>query len=84
MKKYELTTMDNLTLAIEILKRCETEKKRLEEYEKEYAEVEKAWEGFTWKKWNEVYNKYKPIPKKTQINSGIKCARKLLVESYIK
>ena len=84
MKKYELTTMDNLTLAIEILTRCETEKKRLEEYEKEYAEVEKAEEGFTWKKWNEVYNKYKPIPKKTQINSGIKCARKLLVESYIK
>lgn len=84
MKKYELTTMDNLTLAIEILTRCETEKKRLEEYEKEYAEVEKAGEGFTWKKWNEVYNKYKPIPKKTQINSGIKCARKLLVESYIK
>lgn len=84
MKKYELTTMDNLTLAIEILKRCETEKKRLEEYEKEYAEVEKAGERFTWKKWNEVYNKYKPIPKKTQINSGIKCARKLLVESYIK
>lgn len=29
--------MDNLTLAIEILTRCETEKKRLEEYEKEYA-----------------------------------------------
>lgn len=84
MKKYELTTMDNLTLAIEILTRCETEKKRLEEYEKEYAEVEKTGEGFTWKKWNEVYNKYKPIPKKTQINSGIKCARKLLVESYIK
>lgn len=26
MKKYELTTMDNLTLAIEILTRCETEK----------------------------------------------------------
>ena len=36
------------------------------------------------KKWNEVYNKYKPIPKKTQINSSIKYARKLLVESYIK
>ena len=34
--------MDNLTLAIEILTRCETEKKRLEEYEKEYAVVEKA------------------------------------------
>lgn len=84
MKKYELTTMDNLTLAIEILKRCETEKKRLEEYEKEYADVEKAGEGFTWKKWNEVYNTYKPIPKKTQINSSIKYARKLLVESYIK
>lgn len=48
--------MDNLTLAIEILTRCETEKKRLEEYEKEYADVEKAGEGFTWKKWNEVYN----------------------------
>ena len=29
MKKYELTTMDNLTLAIEILKRCETEKSDL-------------------------------------------------------
>ncbi|MFR7943709.1 hypothetical protein [Sellimonas intestinalis] len=41
--------MDNLTLAIEILTRCETEKKRLEEYEKEYAVVEKAGEGFTWK-----------------------------------
>ena len=76
--------MDNLTLAIEILTRCETEKKRLEEYEKEYAEVKKVGEGFTWKKWNEVYNKYKPIPKKTQINSSIKYARKLLVESYIK
>ena len=76
--------MDNLTLAIEILTRCETEKKRLEEYEKEYVVVEKAGEGFTWKKWNEVYNKYNPIPKKTQINSGIKYARKLLVESYIK
>ena len=75
--------MDNLTLAIEILTRCETEKKR-EEYEREYADVEKAGEGFTWEKWNEVYNKYKPIPKKTQINSGIKCARKLLAESYIK
>ena len=34
--------MDNLTLAIEILTRCETEKKRLEEYEKEYAVVEKV------------------------------------------
>lgn len=76
--------MDNLTLAIEILTRCEMEKKRLEEYEREYADVEKAGKGFTWEKWNEVYNKYKPIPKKTQINSGIKCARKLLVESYIK
>ena len=62
--------MDNLTLAIEILTRCETEKKRLEEYEKEYAVVEKAGEGFTWKKWNEVYNKYNPIPKKTQINGS--------------
>lgn len=71
MKKYELTTMDNLTLAIEILKRCETEKKRLEEYEKEYAEVEKAWEGFTWKKWNEVYNKYKPIPKFRGVSTDI-------------
>ena len=58
--------MDNLTLAIEILTRCETEKKRLEEYEKEYADVEKAGERFTWKKWNEVYNKYKPIPKKRE------------------
>ena len=54
--------MDNLTLAIEILTRCEMEKKRLEEYEREYADVEKAGEGFTWEKWNEVYNKYKPIP----------------------
>ena len=37
--------MDNLTLAIEILTRCEMEKKRLEEYEREYAEVEKAGKG---------------------------------------
>ena len=42
--------MDNLTLAIEILTRCETEKKRLEEYEKEYADVEKAGEGFNMEK----------------------------------
>ena len=79
--------MDNLTLAIEILTRCDTDKKRLEEYEKECAEVEEEdeiWKEFTWEKWNEVYNKYKPIPKKTQINSSIKYARKLLVESYIK
>ena len=63
--------MDNLTLAIEILTRCETEKKRLEEYKKSMRSRESR-EGFTWKKWNEVYNKYKPIPKKTQINSGHK------------
>lgn len=79
--------MDNLTLAIEILTRCKTEKKRLEEYEKECAEVEEEdeiWKEFKLEKWNEIYNKYNPIPKKTQINSGIKYARKLLVESYIK
>lgn len=35
--------MDNLTLAIEILTRCETEKKRLEEYEKEYVDRAIDW-----------------------------------------
>ena len=85
--------MDNITLAIEILTRAETEKQRLAEYEKEYAEATTAdmrlkqdINGIdfemVWEKRREVYNKYKPVPKKTQINSSIKYARKLLAESY--
>lgn len=81
--------IDNLTLAIALLNKAKEEKKRLTEYEKEYAKAEKidykvkSSNGWAcWKNRSDVNRKYSPLPSKAFIKDICKIVRKLLLEEY--
>lgn len=74
--------MDNLELALGLIRRAQQERKRLDAYN---AELKKyyASESRSWEMRSAIERKYNPTPRKAIINDSLKMARRLLSEEYI-
>lgn len=74
--------MDKLDMALELVKRAQQERKRLEAYNKElrafYAGGSRSWEERS-----KIEIKYCPTPRKSVINDSLKMARRILIEEYV-
>ena len=74
--------MDKLELALELIRRAQQERKRLNAYNKEikafYASGSRSWEER-----NKIELKYSPTPRKATINDSLKMARRILSEEYV-
>lgn len=69
--------MDKLEMAMELIRRAQEEKRRMEAMRKELNAV-----GWDWAKRNEIAARYSPTPTRAFINDSLKMARRLLVEAY--
>ena len=69
--------MDKLEMAMELIRRAQEEKRRMEAMRKELNAV-----GWDWAKRNEIAARYSPTPARAFINDSLKMARRLLVEAY--
>ena len=69
--------MDNLEMAMILIRRAQEEKRRMEAMRKEMNAV-----GWDWAKRNEIAARYSPTPTRAYINDSIKMARRLLLEAY--
>ena len=70
--------MDKLEVALELIRRAQHERKRLDSLNKELDRV-----GYKWVDRCEIEKKYAPLPHKSVINDSLKMARRLLKEEYI-
>lgn len=70
--------MDRFEMAVELIRRAQNERKRLEAMNKELEKV-----GPRWVDKCEIYKKYTPIPHKATINDSLKMARQLIKEEYV-
>lgn len=74
--------MDNLELALELIRRAQQERKRLDAYN---AELKKyyASESRNWDARSAIERKYSPTPRKAIINDSLKMVRRLLSGEYV-
>lgn len=70
--------MDKLEIVIEMVRRAQNDRKRLEAMNKELEKV-----GPRWVDKCEIYRKYTPTPCKAVINNSLKMARQLIKDEYI-
>lgn len=74
--------MNKLEIALELVRRANEERKRLDAYNKElskfYASGSRSWEDR-----NKIEAKYYPTPRKSVINDSLRMARRLLIEEYV-
>lgn len=75
--------MDKLNIALALIEEAKAEKKRLEEYQKEYANLPAYGAPGHWEAWNKLDEKFSPVPKKSVINDNLKMARRYLRDEYI-
>lgn len=78
--------MDRLEMVIELVQEAKREKKRLENYEKEYRNALQNDRAFNlgYRTRSEVDEKYHPLPKKSVVNDNLKMARRILLGEYMK
>ena len=74
--------MDNLEFALELIRRAQHERKRLDAYKAEiskfYASGSRSWEERI-----KIERKYSPTPRKAIVNDSLKMARRILSEEYV-
>lgn len=74
--------MDKLEIAIELIRRAQQERKRLDAYNKElekyYASGSRSWEERS-----KIELKYSPTPRKSIVNDSLRMARRMLAEEYV-
>lgn len=75
--------MDKLDIALALIEEAKAEKKRLKEYQKEYANLPDYSSANHWEAWRKLDEKYSPVPKKSVINDNLKMARRYLRDEYI-
>lgn len=76
--------MDRLEMAIELIREAIDEKKRLEDYDKEYSKLPDYKNPNYREATRKFYEKWSSAPKKSIINDNIKMARRLLLGEYKK
>lgn len=69
--------MNHFDMALALIQEAKEEKKRLENFNKEYSKAD------DWDQISKVYDKYSPVPKKSIINDNLKMARRLLIGEYV-
>lgn len=70
--------MDKLDIALELIRRAQQERKRLEAYKKEIDKV-----GSNWQERSRIELRYTPLPRKSVINDSLRMARRILIEEYV-
>lgn len=70
--------MDKLDIALELIRRAQQERKRLEAYKKEIDKV-----GYNWQERSRIELRYTPLPRKSVINDSLRMARRILIEEYV-
>ena len=75
--------MDKLELALELIRRAQQERKRLNGYNNAINSLQRANNPEYWHQRDKIELKYSPTPRKAIINDSLKMARRILSEEYV-
>lgn len=72
--------MDNFDMALLLIKEAQQEKRKYEEYRKDYKKILNT---SSLKDWDAFFKEYPETPHKSIVNDNIKMARRLLLKEYM-
>lgn len=76
--------MDRLEMALELIREAIEEKKRIENYNRDWSKLPRHPDPRRVEAVEKFYEKYPVRPKKSIVNDNIKMARRILLGEYVK